>query len=502
MSENHLLKAENITKTFSGVHALDSVNFELKKGEIHCLAGENGCGKSTLIKVISGVYHPDGGSLIVNGKRYSSMTAIESIREGIQVIYQDFSVFPNLTVAENIAFNQNLAEGKKMVSWSDVKRIARTALERIQVKIDLNAVVGGLSVADKQLIAISRALLNDARVIIMDEPTSALTQREVESMFGVIRGLQREGLSILFVSHKLDEVFEISDSITILRNGKNVSSGPASEFDKGKLVYYMTGREIGEEKFQAGVVSEQPVLEAEGLTLKGAFRDVSFSLHGGEILGITGLLGSGRTELALSLAGYYEPTGGTLRMRGVPVHLKKIKDAMKNGIAYVPEDRLTEGLFLEQSIGKNIVVSTLEKYATKAGVLKKPKLKEAVDGWVKKLSIKTANANNPVKTLSGGNQQRVVLAKWLAMDPQILILNGPTAGVDVGSKSDIHRLMRELAKTGVAIILISDDIPEVLNNSNRLLIMENGAITGEYDCEELTEMELSERFKTSREVVS
>jgi simple sugar transport system ATP-binding protein len=496
MADGYLLKAENIVKTFSGIKALGGVNLSVKRGEIHCLAGENGCGKSTLIKIISGVYKADSGRIIIDNHAYESLNTIESIRNGVQVIYQDFSIFPNLTAAENIAINYELAENQRRVNWKKVRTIAKTSLDRIKVNIPLDIEAERLSVADKQLVAISRALLNEAKLIIMDEPTSALTQREIENMFTVIRSLKKEGISILFVSHKLDEVFAISDSITIFRNGKNIKSAPAEEFDKSKLIYYMTGREIGEEKFTAGNRIAVPVMELKKLELKSAFSDVNFSLYPGEILGITGLLGSGRTELALTLAGYYKPSSGEIIIKGKKAIVRNISDAMDYGIAYVPEDRLTEGLFLDQSIARNIIVATLEQYSNKAGVLSKMNIRAAVKNWVDKLLIKTDNPENPVRTLSGGNQQRVVLAKWLAMQPAILILNGPTSGVDVGSKADIHLLMRNLADSGVAIILISDDIPEILNNSSRLLIMEEGHITGEFDCQDLTEEQLNLRFRS------
>ena len=346
MSEN-ILCVKNIKKSFGGVHALKGVDLTIKKGETHCLAGENGCGKSTIIKVISGFYKPDEGTIEIDGKGYTNMSTADAIAAGIQVIYQDFSIFPNLTVMENLAFNQVLAEKKKFVNKKEFRKIAEEAVRKINFDVDLDARVETLPVADKQLIAISRALLHNAKLIIMDEPTTALTKREVTRLFGIIEELKKEGITILFVSHKLDEVFEISDSITILRSGQNVYHCPASEMTEEKFTYYMTGRNIDtSEKKEVKDFSEtEKVLEVKDLSAKG-FEHINFDLHAGEILGIAGQLGSGRTELSLALFGMLKPTGGSICISGKEVKLKNVAEAQKQGIALVPEDRLTEGLFL------------------------------------------------------------------------------------------------------------------------------------------------------------
>lgn len=494
MSE-HLIKVSNISKSFAGVHALKGVNLTINPGEIRCLAGENGCGKSTLIKVISGVHTPDEGEIEINGKKFKNLSPIDSIREGIQIIYQDFSIFANLTVAENIAMNSELAKNRRLVNWKKVYQTAKEAIDKINVKLDLKEKVENLSVADKQLVAISRALLQNARLIIMDEPTTALTQKEVKSLFKVIKGLQQEGISILFVSHKLDEVFEISEKITILRNGQNVIDGDTSDFDRAKFVYYMTGRQIEEEYFV--VESKQPkaLLKVENLSKKGGFKNISFELHAGEILGITGLLGSGRTELAMSLFGLNPADSGSIYIENKLTKIRTVQDAVKNKIGYVPEDRLTEGLFLEQSIGRNIIVSIIEKLLSRFKLVDRQKVNNEMNNWIKSLSIATPSHSLPVKTLSGGNQQRVVLAKWLANNPKILILNGPTVGVDIGSKADIHQIIRELAKKGVGIIVISDDLPEVLYNCSKILIMKKGVVTAVVnEGSSTTEKELAQKL--------
>lgn len=489
-----ILKVTNINKTFAGVHALKDVSLTINKGEIHCLAGENGCGKSTLIKIVSGVYQADSGEIEINGKKYSKITPIESIMNGVQIIYQDLSVFPNLTVAENIALNLELYNKKKFVDWKWVKNTAEEALKKINVKMDLNERVENLSVADKQLIAISRALLNNAKLIIMDEPTTALTKKEVAALFKIIKNLQSQGISILFVSHKLDEVFEISEKFTILRNGHNVISGETSGFNREKFVYYMTGRNIEESHFEAACIEDKPLLKVENLSLKNGFKDVSFELYGGEIVGITGLLGSGRTELAQALFGLKPADSGKIFINGNEVEIKSAQDAIKNKIAYVPEDRLTEGLFLSQSIGRNIIISNIESFIDNKGFVYKEKMEKEIDEWIKELSIATPSGKLPVQALSGGNQQRVVISKWLSTHPSILILNGPTVGVDIGSKYDIHQILRKLTTHGIGVIIISDDIPEVLMNCNRVFVMRRGRLVEQIESSSISEKELANKM--------
>ncbi len=346
----NILSVKGIKKSFGGVHALKGVDLTIKKGETHCLAGENGCGKSTIIKVISGFYKPDAGSIEVNGIVHPHMTPSDAIKAGIQVIYQDFSLFPNLSVLENLAFNQVLANNEKFVNKKRFRTIAEEAIQKINFNVDLDARVEQLPVADKQLIAISRALVHDAKFIIMDEPTTALTSKEVNRLFDIIAELKSKGITILFVSHKLDEVFEISDSITVLRSGENVISCPASEMTEDKFTYYMTGRHFeNESPTLPKETSKEVILEAQNLFAKG-FEDVSFQLHKGEILGVTGQLGSGRTELSLSLFGLNRPVSGKIIMEGQEVNLNSVQEAQKLKIALVPEDRLTEGLFIPQSI--------------------------------------------------------------------------------------------------------------------------------------------------------
>ncbi|NSW77112.1 MAG: sugar ABC transporter ATP-binding protein [Candidatus Atribacteria bacterium] len=486
----------NVSKAFAGIQALKKVNLTIRRAEIRCLVGENGSGKSTLIKIISGAEVPDEGEIIINGRSFPRLHPIDSIREGIQVIYQDFSLFPNLSAAENIAFNYLLEQKQRLVSWKEIYTVAREALKNINVKIDLNRRVEELSVADRQLIAISRALLHNARLIIMDEPTTALTRKEVQSLFRIIKQLQEEGISILFVSHKLDEVLEISEKVTILRNGENVADGDRANFDRNKLVFYMTGREIEESRYQytGSPDGKEPLLRVENLSCRGSFANVSFAVYPGEIVGITGLLGSGRTELAMALFGLKPATGGQIYLEGKKIRIRSVQDAVRYGIGYVPEDRLTEGLFLPQSIGNNIVVSVVYRLLKKMGLVDPVQKNAQIERWVGNLKIVTPSPLLPVRSLSGGNQQRVVLAKWLATMPKLLILNGPTVGVDIGSKAEIHKIIRSLAEQGMGVIIISDDIPEVVQNCNRVLLMKKGRIVEEFLGDQITEEELTTKM--------
>lgn len=482
-----LLKAEHVKISFGSVHALRDVSLEILPGEIHCLAGENGCGKSTIIKIISGVYQRDGGTIEFNGQKLDRISPIDAINMGIQVIYQDFALFPNLTVAENLALNTELASRKKTVSWKNVRKIAEKAVAKINFKVDLDQKVEELSVAQKQMVAISRALMSNAKLIIMDEPTTALTKKEVSALFKIILKLKEQGIAILFISHKLNEVFEISDRFTIFRNGEMVATGSTKDLDDKKFTYYMTGREFSDQVFVARNVSENPVLELKNLSREGEFLDISFSLKRGEILGITGLLDSGRTELALAMFGLKPADSGEILKDGKAVKITNPREAISNKIGYVPEDRLSEGLFLTQSIGDNIIISEIDRLKKKNGQFDRKRRNEEVEKWVKELEIKTDNPDNPATTLSGGNQQRIVLAKWLACDLDVLILNGPTVGVDIGSKHDIHKVLQNLAGQGLGIIIISDDLPEVIQNCSRVLVIKGGKIRSEYSTQNVTE---------------
>lgn len=477
----NLLKTVDVYKSFAGVQALKGVSLSLNPGEVHCLAGENGSGKSTMIKVISGVYEPTAGHIELNGITYPKMTPIEAINNGIQVIYQDFSVFPNLTVMENLAINSELADNRRFVNWRKMRSIAEESLARINFSIDLDLDVDSLTVAEKQMIAISRALMFNTKLIIMDEPTTALTKREVQQLFKIILKLKAQGIAILFVSHKLNEVFEISENFTILRNGEKVAEGETSNLDTNQFSFHMTGREFKAKHFTPKEVGKAPIFQADKISIPGKLEDVSFNLFRGEILGVTGLLNSGRSELALSMFGMNKISSGMFKLNGEDVVLDSPQAAINNRIGYVPEDRLTEGLFLSRSIADNIIISEIDRLTKRGGIIDSKKRDDEINRWVKELTIATPNPENECQTLSGGNQQRIALAKWLACNLDILILNGPTVGVDIGSKHDIHEILQKLANEGLGIIIISDDLPEIVENCSRVLVMKSGKIVANLD---------------------
>ncbi|MCF7927485.1 MAG: sugar ABC transporter ATP-binding protein [Spirochaetales bacterium] len=478
-----ILDVRNITKTFAGVTALKNVDLKIDVGAIHCLVGENGSGKSTLIKIIGGVLQPDSGSVTINGVAYDSqnLRAIEAIRGGIQIIYQDLALFPNLSVVENISMNQMVEANDKLIKWKEAYEIAGQALSRIEEEIDLNEKVENLSMAKQQIVAITRALTQNARLVIMDEPTSAITREDVDHLFRVILRLKKMGIATLFVSHKLSEVFEIAEEVTVIRDGNKVGDYPAGELDNDKLTNLMTGRMIEYKPyFYQDTEPEKPnLLEVRNLQKSGQYEKISFTLRRGEILGITGLIGSGRTETALSLFGINPPDEGEIIIDGKPVVIHSTHDAIRHGIGYLPEDRLNQGLFQEHPITDNIVVTVLKRLLDKRGLINSEKRKTEGNRWIKELSIKTPSGENPANSLSGGNQQRVVLAKWLATNPKIFILDGPTIGIDIGSKSTIHDIIRRLAGEGMGIIMISDEIQEVLQNCNRVLVMYKGRLVRE-----------------------
>ena len=489
--ETPVLAVRHVSKSFAGVRALVDIDLEIAPGEIHCLAGENGSGKSTLIKVISGVHTPEEGSVAIAGREYTHLTPSAAIDAGVRVIYQDFSIFPNLSVMENIALGSEVAAGRRLVNRSRMREVAREAVAKIGFQVDLDELVGNLSVADKQLVAISRALMGDAKLIIMDEPTTALTKKEVRALFDIVADLQSRGIAILFVSHKLEEVFEIAQRFTVLRSGRKVITCPKEDLNRASFARHMTGRDFDEAPYRTGLIDADPVLEVREATVAGAFENASLSVRPGEILGITGLLGSGRTELAMSLFGMIPLDAGTVTVSGQQVSLRGVRDAIKAGIAYVPEDRLTEGLFLSRSIGDNITIAEMDAFTHYLGFIDKEAIRAEERRWVERLGVLTPDPDNAVNTLSGGNQQKVVLAKWLATNPSVLILNGPTVGVDIGSKFTIHSILRELDAQGMAIIIISDDIAEVLTNCSTIAIMRAGHLSEPMSPDALTEAELT-----------
>ncbi|MBC9207209.1 sugar ABC transporter ATP-binding protein [Roseomonas aerophila] len=490
-----LIELRHIGKSFAAVRALQDVSLTIGRGEIHCLAGENGSGKSTLIKVISGVWQPDQGEILIDGQKISGLDPRAAIAHGVQVIYQDFSLFGNLTVAENLALSTELQAKRKLVSWGRVRRIAEEAKRKLGVELDLDALVETLPTAGKQLVAIARALMSDPRLLIMDEPTTALTGREVEALFRVVRDIQSRGIAVLFVSHKMREMLDISETLTVIRSGTVVAAGPISQFDEGSITRAMTGQEIAAEGYRwDGPAGATPLLDVSGLTIPGQLEDISLRVMPGEIVGISGLLGSGRTELALALFGMQPRYDGQIRIDGKDARLDSVQRAIAHGIAYVPEDRLTEGLFLTQTIDRNMLATSLGRLS-RGGVVHGGRAAQEAAGMIQDMAIATPTGDRPVTQLSGGNQQRVVIGRWLLNDPRLLILNGPTVGVDVGSKAGIHRKIRELARErGLGVLMISDDLPELVDNCNRIVVLHRGRVVSDTPTAATSEAMLSEQL--------
>lgn len=487
-----IIELKHVNKHYGGVHALKDVDFDLDRGEIHCLIGQNGCGKSTMIKVISGVIDVDEGSeVILDGRRTNGGSARQAMNNGVRVIYQDLSLFPNLTVAENIAFDRHTDKSVKGVSWAQMYRQAQEVIDLMQIKLNLESLVEELSIADRQLVAIARALATNARILIMDEPTSSLTRKEVNILFSIIKKLQDKGMTIMFVSHKLDEIIEIAERITVMRDGRMISTFENKDVKEEELAQMISGQQITyQQKFTEN--EDEMILQVEGLSCGRQYQDVSFSVRKGEILGIIGLLGAGRTELASSIFGMNEPESGKILLHGKEVNFKSNRDAIASKIAYVPEDRLLQGLVLNQSIENNTIISIIQKLKNKLGIIDKRSCRDITQRWIDELHIKSAIPEINASAMSGGNQQKIVISKWLSTEPEILILDQPTNGIDIAAKNTIYELIRELSKQGMSIILISDEAAEVYYNCPRALVMHKGKIVKELDCSTITESEFSQ----------
>ncbi|KMV35265.1 MULTISPECIES: sugar ABC transporter ATP-binding protein [Franconibacter] len=471
------LSLRHVSKTFHGTRALNDVSLDFMPGEVHCLAGQNGCGKSTLIKIISGVYQPDNGAQItLGGKSWPRLHPAASVAQGIQVIYQDLSLFPNLSVWENIAINHY--HHGVLVKRRQLRQAAQQAMASINVHLPLDAPVESLSIARCQLVAICRALAQDARLIIMDEPTASLTHQEVEGLLHVVRQLRERGICVVFVSHRLEEVMAVSDRISVLKDGNLVGTWQASEITTKRLGFLMTGMEFEYQvrELRQGAQST-PVLEVRNLSRRGEYEDVSLKVEAGEVVSIVGLLGAGRTELCLSLFGMTKPDSGEILINGHPVRFHNNQDAIRHGIGYVSEDRMSRGLVMSQSIENNVISTVFHQVKGAFGLISESRTRALVDRLVKALTIKTSDTGLPVNTLSGGNAQRVSIAKWLAITPKLLILDSPTVGVDIANKAGIYHIISDLASHGIAVLMICDEIDEAWYQSHRILVMQKGRIT-------------------------
>jgi rhamnose transport system ATP-binding protein len=466
-------------QSFGGVHALRGVDLALARGEIHALVGENGAGKSTLVRILGGVHQPDRGVVLVGGEEVQLHGPGDARNRGVAVIYQEPALFPDLDVAENVYMGRQPRDRLRRITWRTMYREVDALLRSLGVALDARAPVQGLSVADQQLVEIAKALSLDARVVVMDEPTAALSSREVEQLFRIVRDLRRRGVAVLFVSHRLEEVFALADQVTVLRDGRHVITAPAGELDAATLIRHMVGRELGDLFPKETAEIGDPLLEVRGLTREGVFRDVSFALRRGEIVGLAGLVGAGRTEVARALFGIDRLDKGEILLRGARVRMGSPSDAVRAGMAFVPEDRQHQGLVLEMAIEHNATLPFLRRLS-RFGLVQRRRERAVAQEYAERLQVRTAGLELPARSLSGGNQQKVVLAKWLATDPAVLILDEPTRGIDIGTKAEVHRIISGLAAQGLAILLISSELPEVLAMADRVLVMHEGRITGEF----------------------
>jgi rhamnose transport system ATP-binding protein len=477
----------DIHKSFAGVQALKGVSFDLHAGEVHALVGENGAGKSTLIKIITGAHQTDEGALEINGQRIDRNDPVRSRTLGIAAIYQTPALFPDLTVAENLAIGLEPGGAWRRIRWGERRRKARQLLDRVGARLDPDAEVGALTMPEQQLVEIARALGADARILIMDEPTASLGDREVENLFRVIRGLRGDGVGIIYISHRLEELSQIADRVTALRDGLLVGTRPMAEVSRADLIRMMVGRELSAVFPKAAVALGEVVLDVRHLTCReGGVHDVSLSVRGGEILGLAGLVGAGRTELARTVFGLTPADDGEILLYGQRVRIDGPERAIAHGIAYLPEDRRRHGVILDMAVSANATLAVLHRIAH-GGWLDFRREQEIAADFVQRLGIKTAGLDSPVSDLSGGNQQKVALARWLAAEPVVLLLDEPTQGIDVAAKAEIHRLMSELAGQGMAIVMISSELPEVLGMSDRIAVMHAGTIVGILERDEATQ---------------
>jgi len=486
-----LLEVKGVSKAFPGVQALDNVDFEAYGGEVVALLGENGAGKSTLMKILSGVYQPDSGEIWLNGSIIHPQDPHQAQELGISIIYQEFNLTPNQSATTNIFLGREIKNkgiwGKLgFVDYNQQKKIARELLDKVGSHVNVNDIIRNLSVAEQQMVEIAKALAVDAKVVIMDEPTSALGKEETATLFRIIENLKSQGLAVIFITHRLEEVFEIADRIIVFRDGKRVGGLRINEATPDKIISMMVGRDLDRSAVRQTHSSQEVIFEVRNLTRKGVIDNVSFSLKRGEILGLAGLVGAGRTETARAIFGADPMDYGEIYVEGKLAEIKSPVDALKYGIALVPENRQTQGLVLIHSVERNIMLPNLSNLANK-GFIKVQKSRQVVNEFVSKLNVRTPSIQQRVMNLSGGNQQKVVLAKWLASNPKVLILDEPTRGIDVGAKAEVYAIMNELVKQGIGIIMISSEMPEILAMSDRILVMCEGKVMGILDRAEATQ---------------
>ncbi|WP_407555588.1 sugar ABC transporter ATP-binding protein [Streptomyces sp. Pv4-95] len=491
-----MLAVQGLTKSFPGVLALDGVDFAVRAGEVHALVGENGAGKSTLIKVLTGVHRPDAGELRHHGRPVRFQTPLHAQHAGISTIYQEVNLIPLMSVARNLFLGREQRTRLGLIDFGRMHREAGTALADLGVRVDVRRPLHELGVGAQQMVALARARSVDARVVIMDEPTSSLEPREVATLFGVIRTLRERGVAVVYVSHRLDELYAVCDAVTVLRDGRSVHTGQLAGLDRLRLVSLMLGREMGEVR-REGVTrfsgaheaaGAEPVLAVEELTVPRRLHGISLSVRPGEVVGLGGLLGSGRSETAKAIAGAL-PAGGRVTVAGLPVRTGSTAAALRAGISLLPEDRKAEGILPGLSVRENIALAALPRLS-RFGLVSRPRIDRVVDTFVRRLNIKASGPDQKVGELSGGNQQKVLLARWLAMHPRVLLLDEPTRGIDIGAKAEVQRLIDELAEDGLGVLLISSDVEELIEGSDRVVVLKDGAVVGELTGGDVTEDDL------------
>lgn len=484
MDNNYILTLKNITKEFPGVKALDDVTINIERGTIHGLVGENGAGKSTLIKVLAGIYQPNKGEIILDGKPCRFNSPIEARRAGISVVHQEIKLAEPLSVAENM-FLGNVQLKNGLVDWKGMRRRAREIVEDLGMDIDINAQVSSLTVAKKQIVEIMHAINNNSRILIMDEPSAVLTDRELEVMFRIVKQLRDKGITIIYISHRLDEIFGLCSNVSVLRDGRHIDTIPVASVDRQGLINMMVGREMGQEyPKEVGNVGGT-ILEVKNLS-RGILQDISFEVKSGEVFGISGLVGAGRTELARAILGIDKPESGEVYVRGKKVHYRTFADAIRDGLGLIPEDRKLQGLVQIMSVKRNTTLVNMKR-VLRAGVISSSLEEKLSKEYANKLHVVTPSMETEVQYLSGGNQQKVVIAKWLFQNSEILFLDEPTRGIDVGAKAEIYRLINRMAKEGKTIIMISSEMPELLGMCDRIMVMHEGHKMGELNAAEATQ---------------
>jgi len=485
-----ILNLRKISKYFPGIKALDEVDFKVRTGEVHALVGENGAGKSTLVKIMTGIYQPTSGSIFMNGKKITFPSPIHSQKAGISAIHQEATMFPELSVLENIFMGHHIKKSERgLLDWVEMKKRAKELLIRLEMDVDVNTLVKDLSIAQRHMVEIAKALSMDAKVVIMDEPTSALTLKEVEYLYRIIRKLKSQGRAIIFISHKFEEVFDIADHFTVLRDGKFIEEGKIKNISQEEIIRTVVGRTLDKMFPKIDTKLGKMALKVEGLSRPGVFKDISFELHQGEILGFFGLVGAGRSEVMQTIFGIDHKKDGEIMIHEQIADIKNPNDAMAKGIAYVPEDRQLQGTILNMSVKDNVTLPVVDKLS-RFIFLNQLKEWEITEKYGKDMDIKAATWQQFVLSLSGGNQQKVVLAKWLATIPSILIMDEPTKGIDVGTKVAVHRIMSKLASEGIAIILVSSELPEIIGMSDRIIVMHEGIIVSCFNRDETNSEEI------------